>query len=99
MIKMRTIETRFHKATEDKIARYSARTIDGHKIFMPKAYSKSPEENHEIVCRLLCAEHGWQGTMVAGLTRHGYMFTFLEFFSTKTARSSKYIPITIESNV
>ena len=75
---MKAIETRYHGPTNTRGSRISARDLDGNRCSIPYDHAESGERGHAKAALALCKKMGWDGELIAGATKHGYVFVFVE---------------------
>lgn len=73
---MRAIFTKFHGPTNFRGARISASDSDGNRVTISYPYELSGEACHRAAVDALRAKMGWNGEMVSGGTKNGYVFVF-----------------------
>jgi hypothetical protein len=73
---MKAITTRFHGPTDTKGSRVSATDEDGNRITISYSQVLNSEAAHAEAAIALCRKLGWAGRLIAGGTKHGYVFTF-----------------------
>lgn len=72
---MKAIQTKYHGPTNTRGSRISA-TDGGNKVTIPYPHELSGELVHRKAAEALCAKMGWQGELVSGSLKTGYVFVF-----------------------
>lgn len=76
---MKAIETTYHGPGNVRGARIWARDLDGNRVSVPYDHGAgSTEDAHAVAAMALCAKMGWTGDFVAGATKRGYVFVFVD---------------------
>ena len=75
---MKAIETRYVGPGNVRGARIIAKDLDNNRVTISYDHSKSGEDGHALAAQALCKKMGWTGDMVAGATKRGYVFVFLD---------------------
>lgn len=73
---MKAITTKYHGATNTRGARISATDGDGNRVSIPYPHELSGAAVHAEAALALCAKMGWEGDLIAGGTKDGYVFVF-----------------------
>ena len=75
---MKAISTTFKGPTDTRGARIIAREPDGKRLTLPYPHELNSEAAHRAAAEALRDRLEWKGELVAGWTRHGYVFVFGE---------------------
>jgi len=75
---MKTIETKYHGATNSKPSRISATTQRNPRIYLSYDYALIPEENHQAAAAELLTKMEWSGRMVGGHIKDGMAWVFVK---------------------
>lgn len=75
---MKAIKTRYHGPGNVRGSRISAQDLDGNKVIIPYDHAESGEAGHAKAALALCAKMGWNGELVAGASKRGYVFVFID---------------------
>lgn len=73
---MKAITTRHLGPVNYIGSRIKAFDMDGNNITIPKAYGLSSEKCHRKAAETLCGKMEWNGDMVCGAIKDGYVFVF-----------------------
>jgi hypothetical protein len=74
---MQTIKTKFIPATNTKGFRVKATTTLGESLSIPYSYLICDEQQqHANAAIALCKKLGWEGELICGTTKEGFIFTF-----------------------
>ena len=74
---MKAIETKYHGPTDTRGSRITATDNDGHRISNGYSYELNSEAAHFEAAKKLAGKLGWAGEMVAGWTKNGYVFVWV----------------------
>lgn len=74
---MKAILTKYHGPTYTRGARISASDEDGNKVYISYPYELSGEAVHRKAAEALKAKMNWQGDLVSGSLKNGYVFVFV----------------------
>ena len=74
-----SIETKYFGPTNCQGARIKAIVSGESKrsIIVPWDYAKNTDENHTAAALALCKKFEWDGKLVMGGTKNGYVFVFI----------------------
>lgn len=75
---MKAIETQYHGATNTRGSRISADDGDRSKISIPIPMHLSGVDAHAAAAIALAKKMGWNGTLISGSTKKGYVFVFAD---------------------
>lgn len=75
---MITIETKFYGPTNTRGSKIIASTCNGHRLSISYPYELSGEACHRKAAQALADKMGWAGRLIAGGTKAGYAFVFVE---------------------
>jgi len=73
---MKAIITKYHGPTDYKGARITASDEDNNRITISYPHELSGEACHRAAADALCKKMNWQGNLVGGSLKRGYVFTF-----------------------
>lgn len=74
---MKAITTKYIPATNTRGARISASDCDGNRVIVPYI-TKGPEyESYLYAAHWLCAKMSWDGELIGGAIKGGYVFVFM----------------------
>jgi len=73
---MKAILTKYHGPTNTRGSKISASDEDGNRIIISYPYELSGEAVHRKAADALCEKMGWQGRLVGGSLKNGYVFCF-----------------------
>jgi hypothetical protein len=85
---VKAIETHYVGPSNLRGARIIAEDLDKNRVIFSYDHSLSGEDGHAAAALALCKKMGWEGELVAGATKRGYVFVFLEDW-TKRYTTSK----------
>lgn len=74
---MIAIETKYLPATNSRGSRIVA-TANGNRVSIPYPHELSGAAVYAEAALALCAKMGWEGDLLAGGTKSGYVFTFVK---------------------
>jgi len=75
---MQTIQTKYIPATDQKSAKVSALSTNGHRVTVSYDTGLSEVRAHWEAAKKLALKLGWSGTLVAGSISKGYVFVFMD---------------------
>jgi len=75
---MKAIETRFYGPGNVRGARIKAFDLDGNQVTISYPYELSGEDCHRQAAEALRDKMGWQGRLIGGAVKRGYVFVFAE---------------------
>ncbi len=75
---MQTITTKYLGPTDKRGARIVATTSSGVRAVVPFSYDVSTEDCHRLAALAVYDKCGWTGRMIAGETRSGYVWVFVD---------------------
>lgn len=74
---MKAIVTKYHGPTETRGARIVATDQDGNRKMIPQPLdTQTDEEAHMQAAVALCRKMRWEGELVAGAIKDGYVFVW-----------------------
>lgn len=73
---MVAIEVKYLGPTNNKGSRYKAYTGNGQALTVNANYALNPEENAEMAAIKLRNKMKWNGNLVGGSTKSGWVFVF-----------------------
>jgi hypothetical protein len=73
---MKAIVTKYHGPTNFKGSRITASDQDGNRITISYPYELSGEACYRKAAQALCNKMKWEGNLIAGSWKHGYVFVF-----------------------
>lgn len=73
---MKAIFTKYHGPTNTRGSRISASDSDNNRVTISYPYELSGEAVHRKAAEALCSKMGWDGELIAGGTKSGYVFVF-----------------------
>ncbi len=73
---MKAIVTKYHGPTNMRGSRITASDEDGNRITIPYPHELSGEDVHRKAANALCTKMKWNGKLVAGSLKNGYVFVF-----------------------
>ena len=74
---LQSIETYYIPASNTKPTRIAAVSATGRKVVISQPMDTEGVDSHLAAARALCAKMDWHGTLIAGGTKRGYVFSFL----------------------
>lgn len=74
---MKAIETKYVGPGNVRGSRIIATDSDGNRAIIPYPHELNTEQAHAAAALALCGKMKWRGTLNAGSTRRGYVFTFV----------------------
>jgi hypothetical protein len=74
---MKAIVTTYHGPTNTKGSRITASDEDGNRITISYPYELSGEAVHRKAAEALKEKMNWQGELVSGSLKNGYVFVFV----------------------
>lgn len=74
---MKAISTKYHGPGNRRGSRFSADDGDGNRVYVSYDYGLDSESNHHKAALALCQKMGWTGEMVAGSTKDGMTFVWV----------------------
>lgn len=72
---MKAITTTYHGPTNTRGARISADDSDGNRVTVPYLY-EDEHRSHDNAAFHLCDKMGWNGTLLRGSIRRGYVYVW-----------------------
>ena len=75
---MKAITTKYLGPTDTKGSRIVASDEDGNRIILSRKGNGSIEENHRWAAEALCKKMSWEGRLVCGSIKNGYVFVFVK---------------------
>ncbi len=76
---MKAIKTTYRGPTDANGSRITASDGDGNSITVGYRHDlRDGAEVHSVAALALCRKLGWDGTLIAGALRDGYVFVFIE---------------------
>ncbi len=73
---MKAITTRYMGPTNTRGARILATDVDKNRVTIPYPYELSGQDVHQAAAKALCEKMGWEGELIGGSTKRGYVFVF-----------------------
>jgi hypothetical protein len=74
---MKAIQTKYHGPTNTRGSRISASDLDGNRVSISYPHELSGEAVHRKAADALCEKMGWNGALIGGAIRNGYVFVFV----------------------
>ncbi len=75
---MKAISTKYLPATNTRGSRIKAHDSDGHSVTIGYPHELSGAAVHAKAAVSLCLKMGWEGDLISGGTKDGYVFVFAE---------------------
>jgi len=75
---MKAITTKYLSATNSHGARIKAYDLDGNQVTIPYPYNLNQKEAHEKAMKRLLEKMDWDGELIGGATKEGYVWVFKE---------------------
>jgi hypothetical protein len=88
---MKAIVTKYHGPTNFKGSRITASDEDGNRITISYPHELSGEACHRKAAQALCNKMKWEGNLIAGSLKHGYVFVFGPDLNTELLEACKRI--------
>lgn len=76
---MKAITTKYIGPTNFRGSRVKASDGDGNSYTMAWDSAYGAESNHRAAVQSLCAKMLWHGTLVAGETKHGWVWVWTDY--------------------
>src|SRR5258708_4084246 len=73
---MKAIVTKYHGPTNHKGSRITASDEDGNRVTISYPHELSGEDCHRAAADALCKKMGWDGELIGGSLKRGYVFVF-----------------------
>ena len=73
---MKAIVTKYHGPSNVRRSRIIASDEDGNRVTVSYDDALNSEENHDAAMSALCYKMNWQGSLVRGSLKNGYVYVW-----------------------
>jgi hypothetical protein len=73
---MKAITTKYHGPTDTRGSRYSASDADNNRVSISIDHENGSEANHDAAAIALCHKMKWDGPLMKGAVKGGYVYVF-----------------------